>query len=92
MATNPSDPDRDRLLRLIHLLPEREIATVEAFLRERLEETDPLTRALADAPEDDEPLTAEDEAALEEAYADIAAGRVYPADEVWKRLGHAPSG
>jgi hypothetical protein len=38
------------------------------------------------APPDDEPWTPEDEAAAREAEADIAAGRVYSADDVRRML------
>ena len=46
---------------------------------------------LAKAPEDDEPLTAEDIAAIEEGLRDVEAGRLIPDDELWRRLGHAPT-
>ena len=42
--------------------------------------------SLRDAPADDEPLTAEDEAALAEAERDVAQGRVVPHDEARRRL------
>ncbi len=48
-----------------------------------------LRQRLAEAPIDDEPLTPEDVAALDEAYEDIAAGRVFSDEELWRRLGHA---
>jgi hypothetical protein len=38
------------------------------------EEDDPLLRAIANAPEDDEPWTDEDEAAVAESRAELAAG------------------
>ena len=74
---------RDRLHRLIDELPEAELSVVERFLAER-GAAPSLT--LAEAPEDDEPLTPEDEAAIEEAYADIAAGRVLSHEEARQRL------
>jgi hypothetical protein len=42
---------------------------------------------LVEIVEDDEPLTADDLAALEESEQDIAAGRVRPAADVFKELG-----
>lgn len=93
---------RDRLHRLIDELPEAELPAVERLPAERGDDRleralgkapdDPFLRALADAPEDDEPLTPEDEAAIDEAYRDVAAGRVMSDDELWRRLGHAPRG
>ena len=83
---------RDRLHRLIDELPESQLPVVERFLTGRGAGPNPILQALADAPEDDEPLTPEDEAAIEEAYRDLAAGNVVPNDELWRRLGHAPEG
>jgi len=90
MAANPAVPDRDHLHWLVNLLPVKEISAAGEYLRERALAGDPLLLALADAPEDDEPLTPEDEAALEEGLAALRRGEVVPADEVWRRLGHAP--
>jgi predicted transcriptional regulator len=47
---------------------------------------DPLLRTLLNAPFDDEPWTAEDEAALEEAREDVRAGRVVSHEEVVRSL------
>jgi hypothetical protein len=40
-----------------------------------IDETDPMILAFANAPEDDEPWTAEDEIAVAESRAEFAAGR-----------------
>jgi hypothetical protein len=53
----------------------------------RPDPTDPLARALADAPLDDEPYTDEERAADAEALADVAAGRGVSTDELRRRLG-----
>ena len=83
---------RDRIHRLIDELPEAELPAVERFLAERDAGASAFRRALANAPEEDEPVTPEEEAAIEEAYADLAAGGGIPDDELWRRLGHAPAG
>ena len=83
---------RDRIHRLIDELPDDELSAVERFLVERRTADDPLRRALANAPEEDEPLTAKEAAAIEEGYRDLAAGRVVSNDELWRRLGHDPTG
>lgn len=44
-------------------------------------------RKLVEAPYDDEPLTEEDIAALDEAWEDVAAGRLVPMEEVERELG-----
>ena len=77
---------RDRIHRLLDDLPEAELSAVEQFLAQRRAAADPLLRALADAPTDDEPITPEEETAVAEAYADIAAGRVVSHEEVRQRL------
>jgi predicted transcriptional regulator len=79
-------PVRERIHRLVDQLPEAELSAAESLLVERRAATDPFFQALANAPEDDEPLTDEDAAALDEANADIAAGRVVPHEEVFRRL------
>ena len=48
---------------------------------------DPVWEAFLNAPPDDEPLTEEDMQAIEEAAADIAAGRVRPWKEIKEELG-----
>lgn len=47
----------------------------------------PVLQALRDAPLDDEPETAEEREAVEEARRDIAAGRVYSDADVQRMLG-----
>ncbi len=65
---------KERLHRLVDELSddeaERALALVEG------EREDSVIAAFRDAPEDDEPFTAEDEAAIEEADEDIAAGHI----------------
>jgi predicted transcriptional regulator len=48
---------------------------------------DDVVRRLAEAAFDDEPMTAEEIAAMEEGIADLKAGRVYTLDEVMKESG-----
>lgn len=45
---------------------------------------DPMLRTLATAPEDDEPWTDEDEAAVAEGREDVSAGRTHSLDEVMR--------
>jgi hypothetical protein len=49
---------------------------------------DDFARWLDSRPEDDEPLTAEERAALAESDADIAAGRTISLDQLKRELGH----
>lgn len=79
---------RDRIHELVEKLPEDTLSAVEQFL-ERRNSTggSPVRRALACAPVEVEPLTPEDIAALDEAYADVAAGRTVADAKVRRRLG-----
>lgn len=47
---------------------------------------DPLVVAFRDAPLDDEPVTAEEEAAMAEARADLAAGRTVSLEEAMREF------
>lgn len=80
---------KERIHRLVDALPEEELKTAERMLEglAALALSDPVARALALAPEDDEPVTEEEAAAIEEGERDVAEGRVVTADEVRARLG-----
>jgi len=75
------------LHQLVDQLPDDEVTAAKRFL-EYLRDThdDPVLRSLIEAPEDDEPLTAEDIAAIEEGKADIRAGRYLTAQEAKRQL------
>jgi len=76
---------------LVDALPESEHQAAGHFLeylRDRaIPDDDPVLRAFEDAPEDDEPLTPEDEAAIEEGRAEFAAGLGIPLEEVRREFG-----
>lgn len=77
---------RARLHELVDELPESELHAAKRFLEYLRNMGDPLLRALAEAPLDDEPLTPEDEAAIEEARAEYAAGKVLSHEEARRLL------
>ncbi len=77
---------RETLHKMLDLLPESEWEQVYRVLEQRLAKHDPVLRAFLNAPEDDEPETEEERAAVEEAYKDLKAGRVIPWDEVKREL------
>jgi hypothetical protein len=68
---------------------------IESFSEEEASEAlrlldlraDPVLIAFRAAPVDDEPFTADDEAALAEARADLAAGRTVSLEEAMRDLG-----
>jgi len=77
--------NREKLHRLVDELPEAEVGPTL-----RLVETqrhDPVLQALANAPEDDEPWTDDDEAAVADSRADLAAGRTLSHEEMLRRHG-----
>jgi predicted transcriptional regulator len=78
---------REKLHRLVDELPESELEGTLDLIASRSE--DPVVAAFRDAPEDDEPLTADEERALADADADIAAGRTVPLEEIERRYGVA---
>ncbi len=74
---------KDKLHRLVDALPEPVLDEAERLLQElQRRAADPLLRALAAAPEDDEPDTEEERAAIAEARAAIARGEVEPWEQV----------
>jgi hypothetical protein len=80
-------PTRDTLYRLIDELPESELAAAERFLRYLRATTDPVLRALLEAPLDDEPETEEERQAVHEAREELARGEVRTLEEVRRELG-----
>lgn len=77
---------RERLHRLVDELPESELHAAERYLDFLRTAGDPLLRALAAAPVDDEPLTPDDEAAIAEARAEYERGASIPWEELRKEL------
>lgn len=73
---------RDQMHRLIDALPESQLADVALALEQA---TDPLTRALLLAPEDDEPLTEEEMLAIEAARAEAGSVGYIAHEEVKRR-------
>ena len=80
---------KDRLHHLIERLGVDDLPIAERLLEGLLisAETDPVLRALLTAPEDDEPLTDDDIAALRQGRDDHAAGRTVPLADLKAELG-----
>lgn len=79
---------KDRLHHLVDELPDSAVPSAERYLEElRQAEHDPVLRAFLEAPEDDEPTTDEDRAALAGAEDDMRLGRLVPLEEVKRELG-----
>jgi len=71
--------EKQRLHTLVDDLPDSEIRTARRFLEYlRQEASDPVARALENAPYDDEPLSSEDLEEIEAAEKDWREGNVVP--------------
>ena len=73
---------REELHRLVDQLADSELEPVARVLRERGEARERVRSALRNAPIDDEPLTDEDIAALDQAEAELAAGLGIPNEQL----------
>jgi hypothetical protein len=87
MEAKAKDARRERLHRLVDDMHEGELETVETFIEFVHERGDPVLRALLNAPYDDEPVTDEERAAIQEGLDALEAGDVFTMEEVEKELG-----
>lgn len=78
---------KETVHKLLDLLPESEWEEVQRVLEKHLAKHDPVLRAFLEAPEDDEPETEEERAAVAEAYEAIARGEVISDEELKRDLG-----
>ncbi len=78
---------KERLHEQIDRMPEHRALQVQRYIEALEEADDPVLASLLAAPEDDEPETDEERVAVEEAYADIAAGRLIPHEEIMREFG-----
>lgn len=77
---------KEDLHRLVDDLPESEIPAASRYLRYLRDlANDPVLRAFMEAPEDDEPLTPEEEAAIREAEEELERGEGIPWEQVKAR-------
>ncbi len=84
-ATIGSVATRENLMRAVLDLPEEGIDPTLDFIASRYQ--DPLLRLLDNAPDEDEEITAEEEAAVAEGRADIAAGRTISHEDMLRKYG-----
>ena len=78
---------KEELHRLVDELPENESHAAKRFLEYLRNMGDPVLRAMLEAPEDDEPETEEERAAVAEAQEDFKAGRVVSHQELKREFG-----
>lgn len=80
---------KERLHHLIDELPESELDAAERVLEYlRARGRDPLLRALVEAPEDEEPTTAEEDRESDQAWQEYLRGEARPWEEVREELAH----
>ena len=72
---------------LIDGMPPEELLVIKRFIQYVRDMEDPFLRNMAEAPWDDEPLTDEDIAALEEGKEDVKAGRLVSHEEIMREFG-----
>lgn len=77
-------PERQQAHVLVNLLPEEKLDAVVHLLQAM---TDPVARAIAHAPVDEEPLTAEEIKALDESREWLKHNEGIPHDQVLAELG-----
>ena len=78
---------REDIHRLVDQLPNKELHGVKRFLAYLKITEDPLTQKLLEAPYDDEPLTREEESAIDEARDALRSGRVLTMKQLTDELG-----
>lgn len=78
---------RDSLHRLIDDLPETEVVRAERLLEVLKETAEPPRHTLENAPEDDEPETSEEAAAIAEAWREHRERRSLTTAELKRELG-----
>jgi hypothetical protein len=72
---------------LVEALPDAELAEAKRYLTGLSTQNDPALRAALLAPMDDEPLTEEDVAAIDEARAELAQGQGIPNEVARREFG-----
>lgn len=78
---------KERLHQLVEALPESELPVAERFLQYLRDlGADPLLRALALAEDDDEPTSADEDAAVAQAWAEYQRGEARPWEAVRDEL------
>jgi hypothetical protein len=77
-------PDKQHAHQLLEQLDPSQLAAVVQLLEVM---TDPLARSLSNAAVDDEPVSAEEAAALDEAHASITRGEGIPHEEILREFG-----
>ena len=76
--------DKQHVYQMIEQLDPGQFQAIERLLEVMV---DPITRSLANAPFEDEPISAEEAAALDAAHASIQRGEGTPHEEILREFG-----
>lgn len=85
--TTKRTTSKEKLYRLIDRLPEGELHAACRYLEYLKEKGDPLMAALMNAPEEDEPISEEEEAAVQVARDELERGEYVTDEELRRELG-----
>jgi hypothetical protein len=78
---------KEKLRQVAGAVSEQEAeAALAAIAHHREQDTDPLVAMLDAAPEDDEPTTSEEEAAVRKARAEYRRGEVFDAEQIKREI------
>lgn len=77
---------KDQIHHLVDQIADDDLPAAARYLQQLRDAGDPLLHALANAPEDDEPETPEEAAAVAEAKAEIARGEFVMLDDIRDQL------
>ena len=89
MDTREQDEEslRQELHEILEKVPSEDLHAARRYLGYLIASKDPFVQSLLEAPWDNEPLTAEDEAAIEEGMRAEAEGKLISHEEVKRQLG-----
>ena len=77
---------KEDLYKLVSELPDSELDAAKRYLEYLRNPGDPVLKALLEAPQDDEPLSKDEEQAINEATDEFKKGRVVPSEAVQKDI------
>ncbi len=77
---------RENIHQLVDELPNKELHGAKRFFAYLRHTTDPMIQKWLEAPYDEEPLTKEEESAIDEAWEDVSSGDVLTMDQMKDEL------
>ena len=81
-----TEKTKQELHRLVSELPDSEVYAAKRYLEYLRASSDPVLAALLSAPEDDEPITPDEDEAAEQAWNDYLSGKTISAEDAKREL------